>query len=90
MDGKLEVRDKGKDFKEVKALGPEASQEGGNTMAEKSQAQRDREWEIEDAARTLTRAEEIKANKTLLDAVQKYLAKQQKMIQKAVEARKKG
>ena len=41
-------------------------------------------WEAEDAARTLIRAEEIKANKQLFVKAQKELAKQQKAVSKAM------
>jgi hypothetical protein len=37
-------------------------------------------WEIEDAARTLLRAEEIRADKKLMALVEKELAKKQKAI----------
>lgn len=48
-------------------------------------------WEIEDAAKTLLRAEEIKANKELMPHVHKHLTKQKKAIITSIdELRAKG
>lgn len=41
---------------------------------------RERKWEIESAADTLTKAEELKADKKLMVEVRKELAKRQKAL----------
>lgn len=46
-------------------------------------------WEAEDAARTLIKAEEIRANKQLFTKARKELAKQQKAVSKAIGKTKK-
>jgi hypothetical protein len=46
-------------------------------------------WEIEDAARTLIRAEEIKADKPLLTKARREAAKQAKVAAKAAAAGRK-
>ena len=45
---------------------------------------RDREWKIEDAARTLERSEEIRADKKLFDAAKKELQRRNKVLSKAI------
>ena len=41
-------------------------------------------WEIEEAARTLIRAEQIKSNKQFLSKVNKELVKQRQAVSKAI------
>ena len=45
----------------------------------------EKQWETENAASTLKRAEEIKANKPLLKRAQTQLKKEQQAINKAVK-----
>lgn len=47
------------------------------------------DYEVDDAMRTLLRAEEIKANDKLMDAVQKKLTGQSKAIKSIADLRKK-
>ena len=49
-------------------------------------AKSDRKWEIEDAARTLMRAEEIKKNKELFISARRELKKQASAINRVVGA----
>lgn len=49
----------------------------------------DKKYEAEDAARTLMRAEEIKANKQLFTSAKKELVKQQRAVAKAIGKNKK-
>jgi len=58
-------------------------------MASAREAAQEKKWEAEEAARTLIRAEEIRADKELLKAVQKELKSQQKAIGKVISRRKK-
>ena len=44
----------------------------------------DREWEAQDAANTLLRAEEIRSNRPLLASAQRELGKRQKAVEKAM------
>ncbi len=50
----------------------------------KTKTAQEKEWEAEDAARTLIRAEEIKADKGLFLRAHKELIQQEKAIQKVV------
>jgi hypothetical protein len=50
-------------------------------VSEKTEAQ----WEAEDNARTLMRAEEIRSNKKILMAALRELRKQRKALDKAIE-----
>jgi len=58
-------------------------------MASARESAQEKKWEAEEAARTLIRAEEIKADKELLKAVQKELKSQRKAIGKVISRRKK-
>ena len=42
-------------------------------------------WEVEEAARTLMRAEEIRSNRRLASAVKRELVKQQRAVNKAIK-----
>ena len=57
-------------------------------MAKDTVAQ-EKKWQVEEAARTLVRAEEIRADKKLFTTVKKELAKQQKAVSKAIGKSKK-
>ncbi len=50
----------------------------------------DRQWEVEEAARTLMRAEEIKADKKLYAAAQKQIAKEAEAAQKVLAGTRVG
>lgn len=50
----------------------------------------ERDWEIEDAARILVRAEEIKADSKLHTAAQKLIAKQAEAAQRAMAGTRVG
>jgi hypothetical protein len=54
----------------------------------KPQTSDDWKWKVEDAARTLIRAEEIKADAKLFAAAKVELAKQQKATSRAIESLK--
>ena len=47
--------------------------------------QTNRQFEVEDAARTLMRTEEIRADKVLLGAAKRELGKQQKALTRAIK-----
>lgn len=47
-----------------------------------------KKWEVEDAARVLMRAEEVKVNKPLFKAAKKELTEQSKAINKVVKGNK--
>jgi len=48
----------------------------------------DKKWEVEDAARTLIRAQEIKADKKIMPAVKKELGRQAKAATRAMRGTK--
>ena len=58
-------------------------------MASAKEAAHEKKWEAEEAAKTLIRAEEIRADKDLLKAAQKELKSQQKAINKVISRKKK-
>lgn len=61
----------------------------GTPVKEPEKKEFDR-WEIDDAVRTLVRAEEIKADPKLMAACSKALAKQKKAIDSVDQLRKKA
>lgn len=56
--------------------------------SEPKMASEEWKWKVEDAARTLTRAEEIRADAKLLAAAKKEMQKQQKAIAAALKKQK--
>ena len=60
-----------------------------SVMASAREAAQEKKWEAEEAAQTLIRTEEIRADKELLKAAQKELKSQQKAINKVISRRKK-
>lgn len=49
------------------------------------QSTEERKWEIENATNTIKRAEEIKADKGLMQEVKKNLKKEEKTIKKVIK-----
>lgn len=61
-------------------------------MSKLEQSKQERQWQVEDAMRTLQRAEQIRSDKALMNDVKKSMLNLQKMVMggstKAVPAKK--